>query len=172
MRTLYFCPVVFFFFFSSRNFSRRRLDVYHTSTHGVALMQIWDAGLKRAVCGWVKIEYRYAKKSPKIRHLRTVEQLRRAISSQLRYISTIEKNLLSSNISSTCPHNMVNFGPLAADIVSLVWGTPVNFNGFGVLAALLHGTLVVGVSQTLRRWTEGAPYIRQGGHHVGYWPTF
>jgi len=31
-----------------------------------------------------------------------------------------EKNLLSSNISSTCLHNMVNFGPLAAEIVSLV----------------------------------------------------
>jgi len=46
------------------------------------------------------------------------------------------------------PHNMVNFGPLAAEIVSLVWGTPGNFNGFCVLAALLHGILVVGVSQT------------------------
>jgi len=62
-----------------------------------------------------------------------------------------EKNLLSSNISSTCPHNMVNFGLLAAEIVSLVWGTPANFNRFRVLAALLHGTPVVGVSQTLRR---------------------
>jgi len=56
--------------------------------------------------------------------------------------------LLSSNISSRCPHNMVNFGLLAAEIVSLVWGTAANFNGFRVLAALLHGTLVVGVSQT------------------------
>jgi len=56
--------------------------------------------------------------------------------------------LLSSNISSTCPHNMVNFGPLAAEILSLGWGTPGNFNGFRILAALLHGTLVVGVSQT------------------------
>jgi len=46
---------------------------------------------------------------------------------------------------------MVNFGPLAAEIVSLVWGTPANFNKFLVLVALLHGTLVVGVSQTLRR---------------------
>ena len=46
---------------------------------------------------------------------------------------------------------MVNFGPLAAEIISLVWGTPANFNGFGVLAPLLHGILVVGVSQTLRR---------------------
>ena len=49
-----------------------------------------------------------------------------------------DKNLLSSNISSTCPHNMVNFGPLAAEIISLVWGTPANFSGFRVLAALLH----------------------------------
>ena len=37
---------------------------------------------------------------------------------------------------------MVNVGLLAAKIVSLVWGTPANFNGFRVLAALLHGTLV------------------------------
>jgi len=49
-RPLYFCPVVSifflllllssFFFFSSPNLSGRRLDVYHTSTHGVALVQI------------------------------------------------------------------------------------------------------------------------------------
>ena len=43
---------------------------------------------------------------------------------------------------------MADFGPLAAEILSFVWGTPGNFNGFGVLAALLHGNLVVGVSQT------------------------
>ena len=63
-------------------------------------------------------------------------------------IDNRKKHLLSSNISSTCPHNMVNFGPLAAEVVSLVWGTPCKFNGFRVLAALLHGTLVVSVSQT------------------------
>ena len=43
---------------------------------------------------------------------------------------------------------MVNFGLLAAEIISLVWGTPANFNEFRVFAALLHSTLVVGVSQT------------------------
>jgi len=43
---------------------------------------------------------------------------------------------------------MVNFGPLEAEIGLVVWGTPANFNGFCVLAALLHGTPVVGVSQT------------------------
>jgi len=40
---------------------------------------------------------------------------------------------------------MMNFGPIAAETVSLVWGTN---NRFRVLAALLHGTLVVGVSET------------------------
>jgi len=39
----------------------------------------------------------------------------------------------------------VNFGLLTAEIVSLVWGTPANFNGFRALTALLHGILVLGV---------------------------
>jgi len=56
--------------------------------------------------------------------------------------------LLNSNAYPTCPDNMVNFGPLAAEISWRVWGTTGNFNGFRFLAALLHGTLVVGVSQT------------------------
>jgi len=67
---------------------------------------------------------------------------------------------------------MVNFGPLAAEIDAVVWSIPANFTGFRVLAALLHGTPVLGVSQTLRRWTEGTTYVRQGDHHVGHWPTF
>jgi len=83
------------------------------------------------------------KKVAKNRHLGTIAQLCPAISLQLRHVSTIgKKNLLSSSIFPTCPHNMVNFGPLAAEILSLAWGTPGTFNGFGVLAALLHGTLL------------------------------
>ena len=65
---LYFCPAVTSFFllsfFSSPNLSRRRLDVCHTSTPGVALIRISDAGLKPAVCGSLKTQD--AKKSPKI----------------------------------------------------------------------------------------------------------
>jgi len=47
-------------------------------------------------------------------------------------------------------HNMVNLGPLGleAEIDPVVWGTPANFNGFRVLAALLHSSQVMGVSQT------------------------
>jgi len=70
---------------------------------------------------------------------------------------------------------MVHFGPLAAEIgpVVWVWGTPANFNGFRILAALglLHGTLVMGVSQTLRRWTEGATtYISRAAITLGIGP--
>jgi len=62
-------------------------------------------------------------------------------------IDNPEKNI---DTSSTRPHNMVNFGLPMAEICWRLWGTPANFNGFRVLAALLHGNLVVGVSQILR----------------------
>jgi len=41
-QTIIFLPCVssIFLFFSSPNLSRRRMDVCHTSTHGVALVQI------------------------------------------------------------------------------------------------------------------------------------
>ena len=76
----------------------------------------------------------------------TIAQLCQAVSSQLRHVSTIGKNLLNNDSSSTRPRNIVNFGLLTAETCWRVWGTPANFNGFRVLAALVHGTLVVGVS--------------------------
>jgi len=40
------------------------------------------------------------------------------------------------------PHMSLQYAELrpklVAEILSLVWGTPANFNGFRVLAALLH----------------------------------
>jgi len=93
-------------------------------------------------CGTQKI----AKNSPS-RHCRTT--LSGYVFATKARIDNRKKNL-NSNTSSTCPHNMVNFGPLAAEIGSVVWGIPANFNGF-VSWQRLHGTLVVGVSQTLRR---------------------
>jgi len=83
------------------------------------------------------------KNDAKNRHLGTIVQLCRAISSQQRQS---EKHLLNSNISPRCRYNMENFGQLALKICWRVWGTPANFNGFRVLTALLHGTLEVGVS--------------------------
>jgi len=67
-QTIIFLPCGYFFlsssFFSSPNLSRRRLDVCHTSTHGVALVRISDAGLKPAARG--SLQTQDAKKSPKI----------------------------------------------------------------------------------------------------------
>jgi len=57
---------------------------------------------------------------------------------------------------------MVNFGLLAAEIDPVVWGTPANFNGFRVLAALLHGTRVLGVIDTLCDVEQRAPPIFGG----------
>ena len=45
-------------------------------------------------------------------------------------------------MSSICPHNVVNFDLLAAVIGLPVSCTPANFNGFRVLAELLHGSQV------------------------------
>ena len=59
------------------------------------------------------------------------------------------KKILNSNTSSTPPHNTVNFSPLTAEIDSLVWGTPANFNGFRVLPSLLQRRRSTEVNQTL-----------------------
>jgi len=125
-------------------------------------MQVWNV-LRAA-----RWKYRMQKSCQKS-HLGTIAQLLSGyIFATKAGIDNRKRNLLSNNISSTCPHNMANFSPLAAEYLSLVCGTPGNLNGFCVLEALLHGTLVVGVSRTLRHWTEDATYIQQGGHQVGH----
>jgi len=58
--------------------------------------------------------------------------------------------LFSSNISSTCAYYMVNFGPRLAEMVSLVWGTPANFNRFRALASLLQQRRSTEAKQTLQ----------------------
>jgi len=69
-----------------------------------------------------------------------------------------EKNWLNSNTSSTCRHNMADFGPLTAEIGSGVWGTPANSNGFRVLPSLLQRRRSAEANQTftmfgrLLRW--------------------
>jgi len=93
--------------------------------------------LKRAARGSLKIQD--AKKSPKIAISAPSHNLSGYIFATKARIDNRKKNLLSTNMSSTYHHNMANFGPLAIEIDPVVWGTPANFNGFCVLAALLHG---------------------------------
>ena len=135
-----------FFFFSLPNLSRCRLDVYRTFHTWCGL----SANLgSRSETSCTQLAENTGRKKPPSEHYRTT--LWGYILATEARIDNRKKNLLSRNISSRCPHNMVNFGVLAAEIDPVVWGTPANFNGFRVLAALLHGTPVLGVSQTLRR---------------------
>jgi len=128
-------------------------------------MQVWN------VLHMARWKYR-TQKWRKNRHLGTIPQLCRAISSQLRHVSTIGKNLLSSNISSTCLHNMVNLRPTSGSDRFGSLGHPSYFQRLPRLDCVTARHVVLGVSQTLRRWTEGATYVWQGDHHVGHWPTF
>jgi len=58
------------------------------------------------------------KNDAKNRHLRTIAQLcLGCIFASKAHIDN-RKKILSSNIAPTCPYNMVNFGPLAAEIAS------------------------------------------------------
>ena len=78
------------------------------------------------------------KNDAKNRHLRTIVQLCRAyIFATKARIDDWKKKFVKQQYACKCLHNMVNFGPLTAEIVLLVWGTPPNFNWFRVLAALL-----------------------------------
>jgi len=91
MQTLYYRPVsFFFFFFSSSNLSGRRLDVYRTST-----VYTWcgpSANLEcrsEMCCMWLTGNAEH-----KNSHLGTITQFCRAVSLQLRHISTIGKKLV------------------------------------------------------------------------------
>jgi len=67
---LSFVLLSFFFFFPRLIYlSRRRVDVCHTCTHGVALVRIEDAGLKHAARGSLKMQdAKNRQKSPSGRH--------------------------------------------------------------------------------------------------------
>jgi len=99
------------------------------------------------MCGTRLAENAGPKKVTKNCHLGTIAQLCRATSSQ--NVSTVGKKLLNSNISSTCPQSMVNFGPLGAEIVSLVWGTSANFDLFHILVLLLQCRRSTAANHTL-----------------------
>jgi len=104
--------------------------------------------VKRAARGSLKIQDAKIAKNSQSGHHRTTFS-GHIFATKTRIIS--RKNLFNSNISPTCPCNMVNFGrPLAPEICWRVWGTPTNVNGFRVLSALLHGTPIVGVSQSAK----------------------
>jgi len=138
-RPLYFHPVVsssissIYLFFSSPILSRRRLNVYHTSTYGVALVQIQGAGVKRAAWGSLKIQH--AKNRQKVAILASSHNF---VGGTYR---KSEKKLVKQQCLSHILSQYDELRPATAEIGSLVWDTPANFNRFRVLAALLYTAL-------------------------------
>jgi len=79
------------------------------------------------------------KKSPKICHLHTIAQVCRAVSSQLRHVSTTGKKNLLGNKQQYLLQLSSQYGelrPTSGWDRSSSLGTAANFNGFHVLAAL------------------------------------
>jgi len=112
------------------------------------------------------------KKVAKNRHLGTIAQLCRAISSQLRHISTIRKKVVKQQYVLHMSPQYGELRPTSGWDRLTCLGYPCKFQLVSRLGSVTARHLVVGVSQTLRRWTEGATYNRQGDHHVGHWPIF
>jgi len=67
---------------------------------------------------------------------------------------------------------MVNFGPLAAEIDLVVWGTPANFNGFRFLAALVHDTPVLGSAKLCSVEQRVPPIFGRAAITLGIGPHF
>ena len=152
-QAIIFLPCDFYlssiFFFSSPNLSGRRLDVYHTwcglSANLECMSEMWCTRLA---------ENTGLKKSPFWHHWQSEKKLVKH-----RYLLH-----MSSWYGELWPTN-------GWDLLASL-RHPYKFQQILRLGSVTARHLVVGVSQTLRRWTEGATYVRQGDHQVGHWPTF
>ena len=131
------------FFFSSLILSRRRLDVYRTSTQCG-----FSANLQcrfELCCTRLAEKYRtqkIAKNSPSAHHCTT-------LSGCIFANRQSEKKLVKEQYLLHMSPQYRELRPLTAEIRSLVWGNPANFNGFRVLASLLHRRRSTEVNQTL-----------------------
>jgi len=109
-------------------------------------MQVWNV---LHVARW---KY-WTQKWRKNRHLGTIPQLCRAISSQLRHVSTIGKKLVKQQYLLHMSPQYGELRPTSGWDRFWSLGHPSYFPRLPRLGALLHSSQVVSVSQTLRRWT-------------------
>jgi len=95
-------------------------------------MQVWNV---LHTARWKCRMQKRRKKSPSGHHRTTLSGWIFAC------IDNRKKNLLSSNMFSTCLNNIANFDPLAAEIGSGVWGTPNKFQRLSRLGSVArHST--------------------------------
>ena len=168
-QAIIFLPCGFFFYLSS------------FFPHLISAVADWmSAILAHMVWPWCKFRMQVwnvlhgarwkcrTQKLPSGHHCRTLSGYIFAIKA---CIDNRKKNLLNSNISYMSSQYGELYPTTSWDhFVSL--GHPNKFQRVSRLGSVTARHLVVGVSQTLRPWTEGATYIWQGGHHVDHWSKF
>jgi len=163
MRTLYFCPVVSFYLLS---FFIPRLISAAADWMSTILPHMWCGLSANIECRSEMCCSRLAgnigrKNDAKNRHLRTIAQYCRAISSQLRHILTIGKKLV---MQQYLPHMSLQYGELPP---TSGWD---RFVSLGHLNKFQRVSRLGSVTAQPDCGVEQS--IRQGGHHVGHWPTF
>jgi len=158
MQTLYFCPVVSFYLLF---FIPRLISAAADWMSTILYFDTWcglSANLecRSEMCCKRLAENTGRKNDAKNRHLRTIAQVCRAISSQLRHASTIRKKLVKQQYLL---HMFLQYGELRPTtgwdrFVSL--GYPANFNGFGVSAALLYSQIAA-LNRRRHLYSAGRP---------------
>jgi len=109
----------------------------------------------------------------KNRHLGSIAQLCRAISSQLRHVPTIGNKLVKQQyLLHIMPSQYGKRRPTSGWDLLASLGHPCKFQRVSRLGSVTARLSSSGRQPNFGRWTEGAIYIRQGGHHVWHWPTF
>jgi len=108
------------------------------------------------------------KKSPKIRHVRTIAKLCWTVPSQLRHVSTIGKKPVKQQYLLHMSSQYGKSWPTNAGRSVYQFAAPEHISaGFASWQRYCTASAkLCGIEH------EGATYIRQGGHHVGHWPTF
>ena len=161
-QTIIFCPVVssfflLFFLTYSQPSQTGCLPYFHTWC-GISA----NLRCRSETCCTRLSENTGRKKVAKNRHLGTIAKLCRAISSQLRHVSTIGKKIVKQQYLLHTSSQYGEFQPTNGWDRLTSLGHHSKFQLVSLLGSITAWHLIVGVSQTLRRWTEGATYIRQG----------
>ena len=112
------------------------------------------------------------KKSPKRCHLGTIAQLRWAISSQLRHISSIRKRLVKQQCPPRTSSQYDKLRRTSGGDLLASFGHPSKFQRVSHLGSITAWHSSSGRQPNFAALNRGPTYIQQGGHHVGHWPTF
>jgi len=142
---LFYCCGFFFFFLAYSQWPQIGcLSYFHTwGSHSANLES------RSEMCCTQLTENTGCKNYAKNRHLGTIAQLCQAISSQLRHILTIGKKLVKQQYLLHMSSQYGECQPTHGWDQLVSFGHPANFNGFRILASLLHRRRSTEFNQTL-----------------------